>query len=159
MPNLWGVISDYFWEEEALKIPEKIWSMGFVSRARLLREKDGSNYEWIFFAKKWPKKVRMFNITFHCLSFEPGQDPISVPPRLDPDPYKPILRSTQPPIQGVTDVFLWEPSGLQFKKTRLHLVASKNNFTFSVVENYFSSSYNFTSKTIQRLAIKLGTNF
>jgi hypothetical protein len=33
--SLLGVISNYFWEGTAMKIPEKITSVGFVSRAWL----------------------------------------------------------------------------------------------------------------------------
>jgi hypothetical protein len=59
MPSLYGVIWNYFWEGAAMKIPEKIKSVGFVSQARLCHEhKISANTNNVFFAKKeWPEKA------------------------------------------------------------------------------------------------------
>jgi hypothetical protein len=60
-----GVISNYFWEGEAAKMPEKIKSVGFVSGARPCHEHKMSTPTNNFFAKEeWFEKARnvLYNV-------------------------------------------------------------------------------------------------
>jgi hypothetical protein len=60
MPSLYGVIANYFWEGAAMKIPKKIKSVGFVSKALLChKHKMSATTNNFFFEKKeWPEKIQ-----------------------------------------------------------------------------------------------------
>jgi hypothetical protein len=77
MPSLQGVISNYFWEEAAKKIPEKIKLVGFVSGARQCHKHEmrATMNNFFFVKKEWPKKAPNVLYNVSLLSFEPGPDP------------------------------------------------------------------------------------
>jgi hypothetical protein len=93
------VLSQTFSEEEAAtKIPAKIKSIGFVSRAWLCHEhKITVTVNKFFFAKKeWPQEAQNILCNTQLLLFESGPNQaqthiLSV--LLNPDPCKPVLCS------------------------------------------------------------------
>jgi hypothetical protein len=69
------VITNYFWEWAATKVPEKIKSVGFVSRSRLCHEHkmSATKNKFLFTKKKCLRKPEMFYITFDCENLNPAR--------------------------------------------------------------------------------------
>jgi hypothetical protein len=65
MASSQGVNSNYIWVKVAVKIPEKIKSVGFVSGARLFHEhKMSATMNNFSLPKKWPAKAHyvLYNV-------------------------------------------------------------------------------------------------
>jgi hypothetical protein len=92
MPSLQGVISNYFWEGAATKIPEKIKSVGFVSGVRLCHEHkmSATTNNFLFAKNNGPRKPEMFFVTFDCYHLDQART------RPGPEHYLCYLVETRP---------------------------------------------------------------